>query len=247
MPKSPSFDVIHVATTDHRILRTPQESTPQPARAASGLPLTLLNGDEMGEENSHVLGRELAIALMSEVPDLTNTPRIRQRASSLLDQALARSPDDLAARRMRAQVLERSGHDADAMRLIESVLRSAPADEHALDQYLVYAIKSEAIPHALAPARQAVAVNPWSATFHERLAYVCLERHDWDEALRESREALRLNPFLRFARMFLIQCLLNDKDLEHAEGEFSALLKLNPNQHESLKLWFAEQRRNARS
>jgi Tfp pilus assembly protein PilF len=57
--------------------------------------------------------------------------------------------------------------------------------------------------------------------FHERLAYVYLKRQGWGEALQESREALRLDPLPRFAWMILIQCLLRNKDLEHAQEESS--------------------------
>jgi hypothetical protein len=79
---------------------------------------------------------------------------------------------------------------------------------------------------------------------HERLAHLLLEHRDWDGALRQSRDALKLNPFLRFARMFVIECFLHLKDFKHAEEEFATLIKLNPSQRESLTQWFAEQRRN---
>ena len=124
------------------------------------------------------------------------------------------------------------------------MLRSAPADEKALDQALTYAIDLGDAPAALAHARQAVAVNPYSATFHERLAHALIESHEWSEALREAREALRLNPFRRFARMFLVQCLLHQKDSKAAAAEFATLIKLNPNLRESLGEWFEEQQRN---
>ncbi len=245
MPKSSTFDIMHVATTDHRIMRDPQAATPEAERAASGLPLTLLNSEAGGPKDPDALGRELAIALTSEWRDRPDAPGVRQSASlilALLDQALAKRPDDLAARRMKAQALALSGHRTDALRLIDSVLRSDPTDERALDQYLVYAIEQGDLQNALAPARRAVHVDPWSATFHERLAYLCVESQNWGEALQEAREALRLNPFLRFARMFLIQCLLHDEHIEHAQQELTTLIELNPSRRESLEHWFTEQR-----
>ena len=62
----------------------------------------------------------------------------------------------------------------------------------------------------------AVAVNPWSAEFHERLAHYQLEGGNWSEALRQAGEAIRLNPFLIFARQFRIQCYLHDRNLRRA-------------------------------
>ena len=85
--------------------------------------------------------------------------------------------------------------------MIRSALTLAPADEKALDQYLSYAVDAKEIVAAVEPARRAVAANPWSSVFHERLAYFTLESQDFVESLRESREALRLNPFLRFAHV----------------------------------------------
>ena len=95
--------------------------------------------------------------------------------------------------------------------------------EQALDEYLAYALEYEDIRAAKAPAKKAVAVNPWSSLFHERLAYVSLELKDWDGALDEARSALRINPFLRFPRMFVVQCLLHQKNLVLAQGRIRDL------------------------
>jgi tetratricopeptide (TPR) repeat protein len=247
MQNSNSADVAHVATTDHRILRSTPRSVNEPDRGANGLPLVLLNGDNLDRNELESLGRELAIALASEGPLLPNTPRTRAMGPlvlSQLDAALAKHPDDLVALRMKAQVMALSGRRRDAIPLVEAVLKAAPYYEQALDQYVSYSIDEGDTQAALEPARRAVAVNPGSSVFRERLAYVSMQHQHWDEALHESRDALRLDPFLRFARMFLIECLLHQKDLKHAEEELATLIKLNPSQRESLTQWFADQRRN---
>jgi tetratricopeptide (TPR) repeat protein len=165
-------------------------------------------------------------------------------ALGLLDQALAKRPDDLVGRHAKAQALAILGRRKEAIPLDESVLRSAPLYEQALDDCMSNAIALGDSQAALALASQAVAANPWSAALHERLAYIYLQRENWNEALHESREALRLNPFLRFARMFAIQCLLREKAGEQAQEEFATLSKLNASERESLRRWFDEQRRN---
>jgi Tfp pilus assembly protein PilF len=246
MPRTASVDIVHTATTDHRILRTPDARSTGPPRARTGLPLALLTGDEKSQVDVRSLGRELAIALALEGPRLPASPQVRQMEPlvlSLLENAVATQPGDLMARRMKAQVLALTGNRALALTVIDSVLRSAPADEKALDQAVKYAIDLGDIPSALTHARRAVAVNPYSATFHERLAHVLLERQEWSEARHEAREALRLNPFLRFARMFLVQCLLHQKDSKAANDEFATLIKLNSGLRESLGQWFEEQKR----
>ena len=162
---------------------------------------------------------------------------------SLLDKAVTAQPGDLMAGRMKAQVLALTGRRVQAARVIASVLKAAPEYEKALEQALTYAIDLGDTSAGLAYARRAVAINPYSATFHERLAHVLLERNEWSEALNEARESLRLNPFLRFARMFVVQCLFHQNDLNDAEEEFATLIKLHPNLSESLGEWFEELKR----
>ncbi len=250
LPRSASVDIVHTATTDHRVLRNPNVPASEPQSAAREFPLVLLNGDDQaGAATVKSMDRELAIAVTSEGPRLPNTPRIRRVGSlvlSFLDKEIAERPDDLVGRRMKAQALSLTGHRADAIALLESVLKSAPSYEQALDDLLAQAIKQGSVETALRPARQAVALNPWSAPYHERLAYVCLERQSWDEALRESQEALRIDPFLRL-RMFVVQCFLHQKNLKAAEAEFSTLLELFPEQRDSLEAWFSEQRKRQAS
>jgi hypothetical protein len=247
MPIASNTDIAHTAVTDHRILRSPRghaAAPPVPAHAHANAPLRLLNGDGLHPRELESLGRELGMALTFEGDRLRKTPRARQLgylSLAFLDRALAERPDDPAARRMRARALALAGRLREAIQLDQRVLESAPSYEQVLEGIISYAIELGDIEAALAPARQAVAVNPWSAAFHERLAYVDLRREDWSEALRESREALRLNPFLRFAREFLIQCLLHQHDERGAEAEFQTLIKLNPNERESLGRWFADQ------
>jgi Flp pilus assembly protein TadD len=144
---------------------------------------------------------------------------------------------------MRARALALVGRQKEAVQLDELVLKSAPSYEQVLGEFVSHAIELGEFQTALAPARRAVALNPWSAGLHERLAYVYLRGEDWNGAFHEACEGLRLNPFLRFARMFLVQCLLHQQDLQGAETEFETLCKLNPDERESLGRWFAEKRR----
>ncbi len=246
MPTSEHTDIVHASATDHRIIRTPRAPINEPDRAVPGLPLVLLNGEDINPKELASLGRELAMALASERLPSTDTPEVRRMGTlilSLLDAALAKRPDDLIAQRTKAQTLATSGRRADARRLTESVLRAAPSYEKALEECLVYAIAEGDNPAALAHGSRAVATNPWSAVLHERLAYAHLQSQNWDGALHEAREALRLNPFLLFARMFVVQYFLNQKDLKRAQDEVATLIELNPSRRESLGQWFTEQRR----
>jgi Flp pilus assembly protein TadD len=186
------------------------------------------------------------MALTFEAEGRPDTPQVRQLgylSLAHLDQALAQRPDDLIAIRMRARAMALVGRQKKAVQLDERVLKSAPSYEQVLGELVSHTIELGMFQTALDPARRAVALNPWSAGLHERLAYVHVQREDWNGAFHEAREALRLNPFLRFARMFLIQSLLHQQDQEGAAAEVETLGKLNPNERESLERWFAETRR----
>ena len=95
-------------------------------------------------------------------------------------------------------------------------------------------------------AERSVALNPWSAGLRERLAYLRLQGQDYGGAIHEAREALRLNPFLSFARKFLIECLIQQHDLNAAKQEFDILLGLNPADRDSLGRWFAKLQNGSR-
>jgi predicted CXXCH cytochrome family protein len=244
MPKLQSTEIAHLSTTDHRILRAPQAPASDSVRAVHRFPLVLLNAGHGGSEPIG-LGREQAIALAAQAPRLPDTPEVRQlkpKILSMLDNVIAENPDDLLAKRLKAQSLALSGRRPDAILLLTNVVTAAPTYEQALDELLTYALDAENVQAAFAPAQQAVALNPWSAVFRERLAYVSMERQDWDAALAEARHALRINPFLRFSRMFVVQCLLHKKDLAHAQEEFATLIELHPTHREFLTKWFADWR-----
>ncbi len=250
MQKSASIDVVHVATTDHRVLKSKQAVKGSVVQPPGALPLTLLNGDGETERVPGSLGRELAIALALEGPRLPNTPQTRELGGnllSLLDRATTANPDDLLAIRMKAQVLTLSGRRRDALPIVESLLKSHPDDEKTLDQYLAYAIDLGETQNALGYAEHAVALNPWSSAFKERCAHIFMEHKEWDRALLAARSALEINPFLRFARMFTVECLLRIGDSGAAQKEFVTLIKLHPDRKAALELWLADLERSLAS
>jgi tetratricopeptide (TPR) repeat protein len=248
MPARPGTDIAHVAVTDHRILRTPRDWTDRtPERVESGSPLVLLNGETLGPGEREGLGLELGAALTFEAEtrrDSSQRKRLAYLASTLLDRAEAERRHDVFTMRMCARAMAVQGKLAEAVRLDEIILRSAPDHEQVLEERVRYAIGLNETRPALDRARRAVALNPLSAVLHERLAHIEMREKDWAAAIRESREALRLDPFLRFARMFLIESLLRagDRDQE-ARREFEILSKLFPDQRAALEEWFSGRRK----
>ena len=123
MPRSKSVDIVHTATTDHRILRVPTTQPTDRPHTGSGPKIVLLNGDHLSSRERTAMGRELAIALALEGPRLSDSPEVRKIGSfvlSTLDQALALRPDDLMARRMKAQTLVLFRRRPEALRVLET-------------------------------------------------------------------------------------------------------------------------------
>jgi hypothetical protein len=244
MPASTNTDIVHVAATDHRILKTPEsQESARPSPPEGATPLRLVNGDDSGAGDSEPLGREMGIALAFEAGAYANTPLGRQlglRALHLLDRALAEQPDDFEVKRLRARALALAGRRREAVDLQREILEIAPTYEQVLEEFTQFTIELRDSRPAIAQAARAVALNPGSSDRHERLAYLLCQAKDWDGALRESRESLRLNPFRRFARMFLIESLLHRNDTAGAEVEAAKLVRLHPNERSALEQWYAE-------
>ena len=165
-------------------------------------------------------------------------------ALGLIDKAVARRDDDLEARRMKARALAFAGRHREARLLQKEILKVAPTYEQVLEEFVLYSIEVGDVQAALAPAAQAVGINPSSPALHERLAYLHVQTKDWDGAMRESRESLRLDPFRRFARMCLIESLLHGNDEAGAEAELATLVGLNSEECAGLEGWFAAKRKS---
>jgi predicted CXXCH cytochrome family protein len=248
MPALTGRDIAHVATTDHRILRNPQNQTPDQFRQFdSNAPLRLVNDDDPASSMIESPERELGIALTFEGGAYPNTPEGRElglRALKLLEVALAERPDDLEVKRMRARALTLAGRRRAAIEQQREILKVAPSFEQVLEELVQYTIETKDYQLALTPAAEAASLNPMSSDLHERLAYLLCQVRDWNGASREAHESLRLNPFRRFARMFLTEVLLQQYDRAGAEAELARLLKLHPNERGALEEWYAEKRRS---
>lgn len=242
MPVSSNTDIVHNATTDHRILRKPEAPQPQQAEDMARLhPLEFFH-----DEGVHT--RELAIGLAYEARrpgERRQQARLARMALESLGETLQREPGDLVAWRAKAQALAISGRAKEALQIFDSVLEKAPQYEQALDERVALALELGDKRADPTPALRAVAVNPYSAEFHERLAYYQLENRNWKQAIQEADEALRLNPFLIFARQFRIRCLLHDKDQERAAQEFQILTQLNPGDQRIWRIWFEQEQQKS--
>ena len=97
MPTSSNSDVVHNATTDHRISRRPQlRRTELLATPAVGPPLVLFHADQLEPAERAAMSREVAVGLIMEARRMREPPRsagLAQMAIGPLDQALRDGPE----------------------------------------------------------------------------------------------------------------------------------------------------------
>jgi predicted CXXCH cytochrome family protein len=244
MPRLGSSDVAHTAVTDHRILRRPDEqgAPAGPLLLEPGThPLAYFHtsltgpGDPEGE-------RDLGLALVELARPYGPAARpVAPIALPYLEGAVRRAPDDVAAWEAKGYALWLDDQGPAALAAFDAALAAAPERERSLTDAAMLATALGRLDAAADYWRRAIAVNPWAASYHGRLARLLAERHDWQGALAECQTALRLNPYDRETRLVLVGCYLRSGSVAQARAEFETHVALHPAGAEALRRWFAEQ------
>jgi predicted CXXCH cytochrome family protein len=244
MPRLSATDVVHVAATDHRILRDPAHEpapTPRPARPGD-VPLVFFHNDLPPDDAGR--RRDLGVALMdlaAQAPPGPGRAYFGQVAQSLLEHATVAAPDDLAAWEALGQAWRCRDRLPEALDAYEAALVRAPERELALAEAATVAAQLGHVDDAIGYWRRAVAVNPRRPHYHGQLALLLLGRGQTAEALDECAAALRLSPASLEARHGEVMCLLKMGRKEQARAAFAKLLALKPPEEEKLRSWFATQ------
>jgi Flp pilus assembly protein TadD len=246
MSRRATSDIAHTAITDHRIPRVPAKGGAAPA------PARLLPGDNplvsfykgVGDPRDREVNRDMGVALIEVARQKgAGAEPLGPLALPYLEGAVHRAPDDTTAWEAKGYALWLEGRIPEALDAFESALTGDPGRERSLRDAAVVAALLKRPEAADAYWRRAIAVNPWSAFYHEQLAQVLVDRQDWQGALAECRVALQLNPTSVPARRLLIQGHLREGHNDQARAEFDVLLALQPSQAEALRRWFADQMR----
>ncbi len=234
MPRNPA-ETPHLAVTDHRLLRRPDQSRPLRSGFQPGdIPLVpfyrphrLPNDPDDPEEP-----RDLALATVELAVQMGGANRTREllvrRAGPLLDRAVARDRTDVPALEARALALLEVGEFESALRAAEAALARAPDRERALYWAFDAALALDRLDAAERYARRLTEKYPHYPANHERLAAVLVKRRAWSDALAAARAAVRGNPFRPEAREVLITALIEVGELAEARAEFEVVGVLDP-------------------
>jgi Flp pilus assembly protein TadD len=238
MPRSPSSNNTHVATTNHRVPRN-QEGAAGPAEHVQSenraeLSLVHFHRDRLTDQERALTERDRGIALCRSAGAAGAA-----MALPLLEAAVAARPDDLSALESQGEVLGRLGRAEEGLAAYKSALVRDPTRQTALEGAAHLAFKAGRNAESVELWKRAIAVNPWRTDYHADMALAAVENRDWRTAAAAGQEALRLNPSLLKVRAWLVQSYLHLGGREAARKELELLLSFDPPDRDVLIRRFA--------
>jgi hypothetical protein len=241
MPRYGTADIVHTASTDHRVVRRPQA----PAGEAPGRrPLRPLVSFHRGrvEPGDGELARDLGVALVKMVLEGKAPPQPYSRpAVPLLDAALQRDPDDVPALEAKGLALRLLQRRPEALAAFERALAREPERDLCLMGAALCAHGMGWRPENLDYWRRSVAVNPYLPANRANLVQALFDAGAWDELGPQCQAWVRLDPASVGARQGWIACLLHEGKKDEARAEFAKLEALRPPQLAELRAWFEKQ------
>ena len=154
-----------------------------------------------------------------------------------LDAAQLAQPDHAAAQMVRARVMTSQGDADGALLVLDKVIASDPANEHAgvAKGYLLWLARQDAA-GALAAHRQVLASNPGSVAARAEVVTILFRQGQTAEARREFEQLREKAPRHPETVFFEAQFAYVDKQYSRSREFTDALLKLTPDHLRALEL-----------
>jgi hypothetical protein len=241
MPRFANSDIVHTASTDHRILRRPEAPPDRgPRPDVPELPVASFYRDRLAVGDPGADRDEaVALVLLAAEAELPPWPATR-RALPLLDAALRRDPADLEALEARADALRLQNRLREALAAYEAVLVPRPGQERALASAAALAEELRRTEVAITYWQQAVTANPWMHRYRRHLAALLAERGRWDEARPHAAAWRRLDPTSPQAHRLWVRLLLHEDRKAEARAAFAVLEALDPTDLDELRARLAD-------
>lgn len=243
MPRFRATDIVHNASTNHRIPRSaerqPKYAPQQPFTAATLKPFY----QERADQNAD-LPRDLGIAIVrSMTRRRAPQPPRDQDPLALLELALPNDPRDIQAWTSKGEFLQTMQQWNKALASFQTALQINPQEESALRGAAEAAYQMGQIEDSLAYWRRLIAVNPELALYRGNYALLLGEVQRWDDVRIQCQAWLRLEPNNAAARRLWIGCLLQEGNKEEARREFARLAALKPPDLAELRARFEKEMR----
>jgi hypothetical protein len=241
MPRYRSWDVVHTATTDHRIVRRPVQQTP-PFRpnldnvALIGFYRDRFPGGDSQTERSVGLG----LLKMIRMNMLRPQPHA-DRALRLLETALGRDPSDSVVRQGKVEAYLLLNRPAEALSEAEVLIEEQPENGELLVHAAYAAQGSGQLDRARNYWRRAVELNPFLADDQVHLLKLLIRVGQIDEAQKYCEQLLRLDPFNISGRQAKVGFLLQQGQRDEARRAFEIIRRLKPPDLAQREEWFKQQ------
>jgi predicted CXXCH cytochrome family protein len=242
MPRSATSDIVHTASTDHRIIRKLGEE-PANRQGNGALPNVPLLDFHRGAPHldDRAQARDLGVALYQlTLSGVALTEEDGRFAAGLLSNALEECPDDLDAWEAKGKILQAIRRPADAVAALENLVQRAPRHEGGLVALGSINRDLRRTEEALAYWRRAVAVNPWVAEYRKNLVFHLADRNAWEELGPHCQKWLKQDPASVDARCIWVNFLVKKGRKAEAEAEYRKIRALRPPSLDRLDRWFAE-------
>jgi hypothetical protein len=242
MPRYESSDVVHTASTDHRIVRRPT-NRPRPPTDLDNAVFVDFYRDRFAQGDIQAEGN-LGIGLVKMMnAGMFGPERQGERALRLLESALATNPQDVELRVSKAQVLARLGRHSEVLAEASAAIAKRPRDWRLLACAAAAAQGKGDIDLAIDYWRRAVDINPNVPDYQVSLVALLLRKGELNEARNRCEKLLQRDPFNVSGRQAWIGFLLQDGQKTAAQHEFEIIRRLNPPDLAQREEWFRKQLR----
>jgi tetratricopeptide (TPR) repeat protein len=242
MPRYTASDIVHTASTDHRIVRL---AGPRPIHPSDLDPALLVDfyRDRFPEGDPEA-ERSLGIGLVRLMVGGPLEPRRHgEQVMRLLESALGQHPADDDLRESKALALAVLGRHGEALAEAQAVLARRPGNWRLLAQAAGAAQAEGQTERALAWWRQAIDSNPFVPDYHVSLIALLLRSGEMKEARARCEKLLLLDPLNVSGRQAWIGFLLQDGKKAQARREFDIIRRLKPPDLPQREQWFKQQMR----
>jgi tetratricopeptide (TPR) repeat protein len=244
VPRYSSSDIVHTASTDHRIVRRPR---PFQITHLDGARLVDFYRDRFPKGDPQAQ-RNLGMGLMKLMRGgLLSVQRHGDPALLLLEVAVARHPEDVALRQSKALALDLQKRPTEALAEARWVLERRPGNWDVLVQAASSAQAQGQTKQAIDYWRRAVEINPVVAEYQLSLIELLIRAGQLDEAGRHCWRLLQLDPFNVPGRQARAGLLLKEGKKAEARAEFDLIRRLNPPDLAERQKWFEQQLHNRTS
>jgi Flp pilus assembly protein TadD len=241
MPRYTTSDIAHTASTDHRIVRRPQQRPvqkhPETVAYVDFYQARFPQGDPQAERN---LGLGL-VKMMTA--GMLPSERYGERALFLLESALGRYPQDAELRESKALVLLLLRRPGEALAEARLALAKRPGNWRLRAKAASVAAAEGQTEQAIDEWRQVVEVNPFVPEYQANLAALLVRTGRLDEAREWCDRLLALDPLNVAGRQLRVGFLLQEGKQAEARAEFAILRRLKPPDLAQREEWFAQQLR----